>query len=430
MFKKLFTIIFLTFLLIFTGGNPTLSLNNNETIYKHRITLGVISFGEAKTNRFLLTNADIPVLIIPHHLVAEKQIEETLVKITSLRQKPNRIILMGPNHFSAGKNQVITIDHSWQTNYGTIKADQDFINLLVAHNLAKKEEKILENDHAITNLLPFIAYFFPDAEIVPLLMREPMSKNDTNLLCKFLAEKIANDTLIIASIDFSHYLPKFIADLHDETSIAALNNLDFDFFAEKIDADSPQILMSLTPFLQKNGTEKFTLLSHTNSADLTGDKNAASTTSHIIGYFEKGRNTSKKQVTVFLTYNVIAPINELPLLYKGNDFNFLYIDQPLNPQNFEEIKNLIDKIIFPAQEEPIIFEKNGIKIALIPQELDTKIHNADVSLFFGKNNFKKTLLNNEKYWNVEDGPSELIVNKDEENKINIRLCFFREEKCE
>lgn len=231
------------------------------------------------------------ILIIPHHLVAEEQMKESLATVAKLRKEKGattkRIILLAPNHFFRGHAKVIAEHRTWPLSKGTVKQDAAFINALAKQNLLEFEEKILENDHSITAPLPYIYAQFPDALYVPLILREPMTTNETDQLAKFLVTQTnPNDTLIIASIDFSHYLPKATADLHDAETLTAFAKRDTTFFQEKVDADSPHILTILTKYaIQKD--EHFTLLSHTNSADLMKNPKELSTTSHIQGYFSK-----------------------------------------------------------------------------------------------------------------------------------------------
>ncbi len=248
-----------------------------------------ITLAPSKSNS--APNSAPSVLIIPHHLVAEEQLKESLKKVAKLRTDTNattkRIILLAPNHFFRGHGKVITEHRTWSFTKGTVKQDTSFINNLVNQNLAELEGRILENDHSITAPLPYIYAQFPDALYVPLILREPMTNYETDQLAKFLVtQTTTDDTLIIASIDFSHYLPKVTADLHDEETLTALANRDTAFFQKKVDADSPHILTILAKYaIQKN--EHFTLLSHTNSADLMKNPNEISTTSHIQGYFSK-----------------------------------------------------------------------------------------------------------------------------------------------
>lgn len=234
------------------------------------------------------TPKNISVLIVPHHLVAHEYIRAGFNKVAQSRSQPKRIILMGPNHFFAGSGQVITETGSFKTAFGSLNTDDRFIQLLAEKNFASLEEEIPGADHAITAPIPFIKEFFPQATVVPLLMREPMSYKDTQTFGLFLAKNLTADDLIVASIDFSHYLPKKIADQHDKESLVALRSLDTDFFKEKIDADSPQILMTLSYYLKEIGQTRFEFLSHTNSGDLVGNPYETSTTSHIVGFYHKG----------------------------------------------------------------------------------------------------------------------------------------------
>lgn len=231
---------------------------------------------------------NIPVLIVPHHLVADRQIQDGFEALAAARKKnpPKRIILMGPNHYFRGKAGVITASHNWNISEGDIAADTAFINLMAKKNFAALEEGILEGDHSITALLPFVKRFFPDASLVPLIMREPMPRENAKKLAQFFYENIGPETLLIVSADFSHYFPKEIAEAHDKESLAALQSLDIDFMEKKMDVDARQILTTVAEYLKLQGGAKFTMLFHTNSADLTANPREKSTTSHFVGLYE------------------------------------------------------------------------------------------------------------------------------------------------
>ena len=226
------------------------------------------------------------VLIIPHHLAAEEYIKTSLKKVADLRAEKGattkHIILFGPNHFFRGHAKVIAEKKILQ-----LRQDDKLIDALLKQNLAELEPGIIQQDHAITAPLPFIQKQFPQAKITPLLMREPMKQEETQLLANFFASQTKpQDTLLIASIDFSHYKPKVTADINDTQTMIALEKRDIDFFQKKVDADSPHILMMLMQYAYLKN-EFFTMLAHTNSATLLGNPNEQSTTSHIMGYLSE-----------------------------------------------------------------------------------------------------------------------------------------------
>jgi AmmeMemoRadiSam system protein B len=286
-FLKIIGLVFLYFTVVVTGllvSFPELS----EAILKGG-SGEIFGYELDKTLPFGIPEKDISVLIVPHHLVADKQIRDGFAHTAAARRnlKTRRIILMGPNHFFRGKAKVITAAQTWRTNYGELAPDSDFIQHVTQQNLAALENGILPRDHSITALLPFIERFFPDAKFVPLLVREPMKRSDTKLLADFFHQNLTPEDLIIASIDFSHYFPKEVADAHDRESLTALQTLDIDFFEHKIDADARQILMVLGDYLKQRGHTKFTLSAHTNSAILMSNPHETSTTSHFVGYYSQ-----------------------------------------------------------------------------------------------------------------------------------------------
>jgi AmmeMemoRadiSam system protein B len=117
-------------------------------------------------------------------------------------------------------------------------------------------------------------------------MREPMLRKDTEKLAQFFHEQLGQETLLVVSADFSHYFPKEIAEAHDKESLTALQTLDIDFMEKKMDIDARQILMVIAQYLKLEGGAKFTMLFHTNSADLTANPYEKSTTSHFVGFYE------------------------------------------------------------------------------------------------------------------------------------------------
>ena len=223
-------------------------------------------------------------LIIPHHLAAEEYMKTSLKKVADLRAEKGattkHIILFGPNHFFRGHAKVIAEKKILQ-----LRQDDKLIDALLKQNLAELEPALFSR---ITPSPPTPIYSetVPQAKITPLLMREPMKQEETQLANFFASQTKPQDTLLIASIDFSHYKPKVTADINDAQTMIALEKRDIDFFHKKVDADSPHILMMLMQYAYLKN-EFFTMLAHTNSATLLGNPNEQSTTSHIMGYLSE-----------------------------------------------------------------------------------------------------------------------------------------------
>jgi poly-gamma-glutamate synthesis protein (capsule biosynthesis protein) len=146
-------------------------------------------------------------------------------------------------------------------------------------------------EHGITNLLDPINSVFPKAKIVPIIIRQDTPKDKVILLEQSLENACTDHCLLIASVDFSHYNPAALAEIHDNLSIAALNNLDEDL-AWKTEVDSPQSLLLLVRWAKNHQTNKFNLFLNTNSGYLTHDLDDE-TTSYVLGWFGSGQPNKK-----------------------------------------------------------------------------------------------------------------------------------------
>jgi len=280
--------------------------------------------------------------IMPHHLVASSLINQNLA-LAAKNSEIKKIIILSPNHFLAPK-KAFTSDGNWQTKYGLLESDTDLIKQIVELNLAQIDYLAMEKEHGIFDLLPYIKFYFPNAQIVPLVISENLSFDEADKLSDFFKQKLGEDTLLILSADFSHYLPKIVADFHDQASMAALNNFDYDFIRQ-MDIDNPVSLYVLLKYLEKQHAQRFVLLDNKNSQDFMANEMLEQTTSYVSGYFTTGAKTEKKQVT-FLTFgdmmldrNVFIltqkagtfdfPFAKIDLLFKGENYRLANLEGPI-----------------------------------------------------------------------------------------------------
>lgn len=204
--------------------------------------------------------------IVPHHLLAGYIIADFFKKLAI--QKPSTIIFLGPNHEERGNFKVITSMYDWDTPYGVIHADANRVNTLVEKNLARADEKVLPEDQAVSALLPFIAFYSPQTKIVPLLIKKSLNQEDVDALAKEIS-KMAGEKgiVIVASVDFSHYLSLPQANAKDEESIAVIKDFDckkiLAFTSDNV--DSPGAVCTLLSVMQKLKKTNLDVLYHENS---------------------------------------------------------------------------------------------------------------------------------------------------------------------
>ena len=235
---------------------------------------------------------------VPHHDLLAKDRADYLMRISN-GISPKTIILVSPNHFDTGSSQIITTSKVWDLGTTQVEPAVEIIGKL-SRELVNAEDNAFLGEHGIKNILPDISSSFPKAKIVPIIIKQDVSKEKVALLADNLIKNCTDDCLLIASVDDSHYQPASLSDLHDSLTIRALNNLDEDLIW-RAEVDSNQSLALLIAWSKAQGTNKFRLEKNTNSGIIAGDRDAEAT-SYIFGDFERGDKNAA--ITDEITFTV------------------------------------------------------------------------------------------------------------------------------
>lgn len=224
--------------------------------------------------------------IIPHHLLASNIIADFFSRLAV--QKPTTVILIGPNHYEKGDDDVLSSDFRWQTPFGVVSPDIKIITELKNKSFLQIDNAIAEKEHSVAGIMPFIKYYVPDAVVVPLIIKSGLSLEKINLLATSIAQFKGN-VVVIASVDFSHYLNSAEAQTNDAESLLALRQYDFErllsFRTNNEHLDSPASIVLLLKTMQQKGTTQSEILQHTNSG-IIQNKPFQQTTSYFgIAYY-------------------------------------------------------------------------------------------------------------------------------------------------
>lgn len=206
--------------------------------------------------------------ITPHHLDVGFIIADFYSRLAP--QKPKTIILLGPNHYERGNFKALTSLYWWQTPFGLVEPDNLIIESLINNKLVKVDEDTVSNDHAVAGSMSFIKYYVPQAKVVPILLSGRMNQEEAAILADNLAKFIKNDTVIIAPVDFSHYLTNKVAQEKDKLAFQVMKEFDYrQLFSMNNDyLDSPPSIGTLLMVMQKLKTTNMDLLYHSNSGEI------------------------------------------------------------------------------------------------------------------------------------------------------------------
>jgi MEMO1 family protein len=222
---------------------------------------------------------NIQAIIVPHHLVASTYIAD-LTKMSSGRNI-ERVIIIGPNHENIGGQAISSAKLSWQTATENLESDQAAVEQFLYDLDLKEDTKVFSNEHSIGAHVSFVKHYFPQAKILPITFSSYAVLNDVEKVSQWLSANYNESTLIIFSIDFSHYLAKPLADEKDAITRQLILDKDLEKILELNNdyVDSPISLATALLFakLQNLNTN---IIYNGNSFDFL-DVKPAETTSYF-----------------------------------------------------------------------------------------------------------------------------------------------------
>lgn len=187
-------------------------------------------------------------------------------------------VVIGPSH--RGYTTCVSAI-PWETPLGIVDVDAEFVNALDI----EIDELSHRSEHSIEVQMPFIKYRFPRARVVPVLMGEQSYEAATLLADQVLRAtgRTGRDVRIVASSDFSHYVPDEVARRQDLSAIDALKTLDIPEFYRRLQETGATVcgygpIASMCIACRSLGAERGELLRYTTSGDVTGDLD------QVVGY--------------------------------------------------------------------------------------------------------------------------------------------------
>ena len=167
-----------------------------------------------------------PAVMCPHagYIYSGALAAATLAQV----EIPKRVILVGPTHHGLAAPAALSLA-TWRTPLADTPADTAFAESLLAKSpFIAHDEAGHRREHCLEVQLPFLQYLRPDVLVTPLLVSAIPFQ-----LCQEIARALAatiraaaDETLIVASTDMSHYLPRRQATQLDGLALERVLALD------------------------------------------------------------------------------------------------------------------------------------------------------------------------------------------------------------
>jgi len=201
-------------------------------------------------------------------------------------------IILGPNHRVFSSRFGVMKEGVWKTPLGSANIDDKVASKLIESSpLLEYDILAHESEHSIEVQLPFLQYRFnEDFKFVPICVINEYPSFDFLEECRVVGKTIADvikkekkKWVIIASSDFSHYIPygdAFSVDNYVIDAILRLNEKDFFLRLQEKNASvcgfGPIAIAMIAS--KELGAKKGELLKYTTSGDISADKGA------VVGY--------------------------------------------------------------------------------------------------------------------------------------------------
>jgi len=205
----------------------------------------------------------------------------------SLRERPDVVVIVGPNHTGLGAPVSVWREGVWRTPLGDVEVDSEAARLMVEYGggyLAFDEEGHLY-EHSVEVQIPFLQYVLGgDFKIVPIVVLNQLLDVALRIAEAYLKLRFEAGVkaLLLATSDLNHYEPY---DVTVEKDLAVLKAVETGSAEEvyrvieelRVSACGPAALAAATHVGGVTGRRPV-VLKYANSGDVTGEK------SWVVGY--------------------------------------------------------------------------------------------------------------------------------------------------
>ena len=203
-------------------------------------------------------------------------------------EAPDTAIILGPNHTGLGAAISLYPGEAFVTPLGEARIDEELREALFKEcSLFTPDVKAHEHEHSLEVQVPFLQYLNPIVKIVPVCLSYISLKEIKELgetIAKVIKAFPEKKILIVASSDFSHYVPHEVAKEKDKRAIEKILNLDEEGLIKRVVEERISMCgvvpVSVAMVASKGIKEKpqAELVAYQTSGDVIGDY------SSVVGY--------------------------------------------------------------------------------------------------------------------------------------------------
>ncbi len=196
------------------------------------------------------------------------------------------VIIVGPSHYEAFEIASVDGEDAYQTPLGTIPINQTVSKKIRnSHPLLAYRPSVHTPEHSVEMELPFLQSMWPEGSftVVPVIIGTQRIE-DLKILAKAIVDSTdPEETLLVASSDFSHFYPEEIARRKDLHALDLLEKGDMNAFIREsalrnIETCGFSAIVVMTEVVQAWGRYSAKSLIYQHSGQVTGNPDS------VVGY--------------------------------------------------------------------------------------------------------------------------------------------------
>lgn len=222
--------------------------------------------------------SEIKAIIVPHagYIYSGPVAASVYKQIAPLKNKINRVILIGPSHRVAFSGLAVPDSDIFNTPLGDIPIDQNAVAALSDLPQVVVSDLAHHDEHSLEVQLPFLQQILGKFTLVPLVVGDAGPNEVADVITKLWQVSEADNTLFVISTDLSHFHAYDEAVQRDSATSDAIVHLK----TEQIHSGDACGCNGLNGMLKvaKEKNLSVELIDLRNSGDTAGDK------SRVVGY--------------------------------------------------------------------------------------------------------------------------------------------------
>lgn len=215
--------------------------------------------------------------ICPHagYVYSGQTAASTYSSISNLKDAKT-IVILGPNHTGAGTPVSISKE-DWETPLGISRCDSALAEKIKkASKTANFDERAHAREHSVEVQLPFVQKISPEAKLVAICMMDQGYETSCGIGAALASALDPERHVVIASSDFSHYVPASEAKKMDGSALALVEALDSKGFQSGREKNNWSVcgygpITALMEYAKARGVKKGKVMQYTNSGAASGD---------------------------------------------------------------------------------------------------------------------------------------------------------------